>query len=114
MQYCDGADRDDNRNCGSASCGGHFTAESGVLTSPYYPENYTDDTECIYSISRPANTNISITFTFIDIESDSQGGCWDTIVFYDGDYTPEDYLTHICGTTFTGPIVSTQNTFWLR
>ena len=113
MQNCDADDRPTNESCGSTSCGGHFTAESGVLTSPYYPRNYPDYTECIYSISRPANTNISIIFTFIDIESSDQG-CYDYIEFYDGDYTYDDSRGIVCGTTFTGPIVSTHNTVWLR
>ena len=78
-----------------------------------------DDTQCIYSISRPANTNISVTFTFIDVESNGDG-CHDVIAFLDGDLVESNLMTIVCGTTLTIlpsynvlPIVSTQNTLWL-
>ena len=138
MQYCDGADRDDNRTCGSASCGGHFTAESGVLTSPYYPENYPIYTECVYliSTSSPHGTNIAMTILSMDIEHadpdyygyddyiDSDyhqfGGltCWDYLEVRDGASEQSPLINGYCGNSdlLSLPIEirSSQDTLWIK
>ena len=109
-QDCNGTN---NVTCGSG-CGGNFTAESGVLTSPYYPGNYTAHTTCTYFISRPPNTSISYTFTFMDLEGSMLTGCYDRVDVFDGDFTQSDYIGHVCGTQPLGPLVSTQSSIWLR
>ena len=107
------SESDNNTTCGSG-CGGNFTAESGFLTSPYYPGSYTDMTVCTYFISVPQNMTVSYTFTFMDLEGSMPTGCLDTVYIFDGNLTESDYVGYVCGTQPLGPMVSTQNSIWLR
>ena len=55
------------------ACGGSFTTSKGILTSPSYPLNYPNDADCIYTVSQPNGTYVSISFLTIDIDcSDTQ------------------------------------------
>jgi hypothetical protein len=51
-----------------AGCGGQFSDIKGKITSPYYPDLYENDMECIYTISAIAEATITITFKFLSIE----------------------------------------------
>ena len=44
-----------------------YSAQSGLLNSPYYPIPYTDGAECIYKISHPHSTYINMTFSQFDV-----------------------------------------------
>ena len=128
MKYCGRANP--TVTCGSG-CGGIFSGESGVLTSPNYPGTYPGEANCIYIISGPANTTISLTITSLDIEL-YQSFCYDTLQIYDGSSPASDLIKQYCGRPsmqylagngFTwhtlnglpiGPIVSTQNNICIR
>ena len=109
-----------NGTCGSG-CGGTFTAKSGVLTSPYYPENYPADTICEYFIMQPPNTSISYTFTFVDLKEDGTGCStkldvveWGSdvrgsVLPWDLDAWGQEYVGSVCGTQAIGPLVSKYN-----
>ena len=116
----------ENATCGSG-CGGTFRAKSGVLTSPYYPENYPAATRCQYFITQPPNTSISYTFTLMDFKDDGWIGCSDRleIIEWDSDIWVSDvrdldvwvpntkHVGTVCGTQAIGPLVSTYNNIYI-
>ena len=61
------------------ACGGVFTALTGSLHSPYYPDHYPHNKVCTYLImapSGPHNNIIIVTFTAFDVEdATSTGTC---------------------------------------
>ena len=57
------------------ACGGIYSASSGQLTSPYFPNNYPNDKNCTYIITRPDDDVISLQFDMIAIEHNPDRGC---------------------------------------
>ena len=49
------------------TCGGNFYNQSGILTSPLYPNQY-PTADCVYLISQPNGTYVNISFLTMDIE----------------------------------------------
>ena len=47
-----------------AQCGGRLTGESGVFTSPNFPDNYSDNAECIWEISVPEGKKVDLEFHY--------------------------------------------------
>ncbi|CAI5452434.1 unnamed protein product [Caenorhabditis angaria] len=58
--------------------GGSYT-RSGTITSPGYPEAYYNNLDCLYTITSPNGTFITITFSPYEVES-----IYDYISIYDG------------------------------
>ena len=113
------------------ACGGNFTTKAGVLTSPSYPENYTDNADCTYTISQPNGTIINLTVTDMEVNND-QDSSWGYYSYYsyyynNDDICQTDYLEirdggsrdsplieYLCGDEIPAPIVSTQSKVWIR
>ena len=49
------------------TCGGAYSNDSGILTSPFYPNTYPDLAICVYLISQPYGKYINISFVTLDI-----------------------------------------------
>ena len=103
---------------GSGICGGNFTTQNGIFTSPSYPDNYPDNTDCIYSISQPNGTVIMLNFLSMDIESCSGWWCADNCPDYleirDGPSDDSSLLGKLCGSEIPAPIQSSQNQLWMK
>ncbi|XP_053093478.1 deleted in malignant brain tumors 1 protein-like [Pangasianodon hypophthalmus] len=78
-----GQTREESRSDG-ASCGGILTQSKGELFSPNFPRNYPNNAECTWRLQGPEQKVVSLTFTFVDLESK-----WDSVHVYDG-LTDED------------------------
>ena len=86
-------------------CGGTITSPRGTLTSPGYPEIYSDNSDCRYTI-KPSSASddsvILINFKSFDIEFTSncgEDGEGDYLSVYDGtDYYGDDLLYSYDGT----------------
>ena len=76
-------------------CGGNYSGSSGVLTSPSYPNPYPELAHCIYLISQPNGTYVSISFTMMDI--DCQGTPTDYIELRDGKTEDSLVMGRLCG-----------------
>ena len=109
----------------SGSCGGNFTTPYGFLTSPSYPDPYPEHAKCIYTISRPTGTYISMNLLGMDIyfEYDwtrEDVTCLDRyhLEIRDGDSDQSPVIGWYCGdsTVLSLPIQieSTQNNVWMR
>ncbi|XP_053093477.1 cubilin-like [Pangasianodon hypophthalmus] len=109
------SDCQDNRNCcydyndycsttvpettppsDGAPCGGNLTQSKGEFFSPSFPLNYPKNAECTWRLQGPEQKVVSLTFTFVDIESCSGCGC-DAVRVYDGPSTSSLLLGTVCG-----------------
>ena len=92
------------------SCGGTVTTQHGLLTSPSYPDNYPNDVECIYTISRPNNTYINITISGFDTI------CEDNFEMWDGNSENSRKMATFCGSDGRIPpyLVTSQNHLRIR
>ncbi|CAG0879099.1 unnamed protein product [Darwinula stevensoni] len=59
-------------------CGGDFTAPSGNFSSPNYPDNYDDNSFCVYEIDVGEGNGIELTFLDFELESG-----WDYVTITD-------------------------------
>ena len=114
-----------NHNCicktgGSppAAPAAEFTAPRGLFVSPAYPDRYSDsqDTECIYTVSRPNGTYIEL-----EIQSDMDDDCgdpdpeWrDYLEIRDGDSETSQLIGQFCGTGIPESIETSQNHLWIK
>ena len=96
------------------ACGGSFTTPKGIITSPSYPRNYSDNADCIYTISQPGGAYLSLSFLSMDI--DCQGTPSDYIELRDGDSEGSPLMGSFCGDRSNAPAVmqTTQNHLRIR
>ncbi|XP_036979908.1 deleted in malignant brain tumors 1 protein-like isoform X1 [Acanthopagrus latus] len=79
------------------SCGGYLHSSSGTFYSPGYPDNYPDNSECIWYL-RFGSGIVQLNFPFISIE-DHPSCIYDAIYVYDGFNTAYRLLGTVCGNT---------------
>jgi cubilin len=53
----------------SAVCGGNYFTNYGLIKSQNFPKKYATDLDCIYTIRVPNGQQISLNFTFFDLEN---------------------------------------------
>ena len=96
-------------------CGGNFTTEKVILTSPSFTYNYPEDQNCIYTISVPADRLIDITFSTLDIKCNEDVGS-DFIEIRDGSTENSPLMTKECsdGNRIPTTMQSTQNFLWIK
>ena len=97
------------------ACGGNFSNESGLLTSPFYPNQY-PAADCIYIISQPNQTFVQISFLSVDIVCEDLAPGSDFIEMRDGKYENSPLIGKFCGNgTSIPPVIgSTQNYLRIR
>ncbi|KAH3817724.1 hypothetical protein DPMN_119279 [Dreissena polymorpha] len=54
------------KGCKGAECGGNLT-EPGIITSPNFPSNYTNDVQCTWDIRAPVGYLINVNFTDFEL-----------------------------------------------
>lgn len=66
-------------------CGGVYTADSGVITSPNYPNNYEGERNCEYDIRAPQGK--IIVFNILDLDIEQHSACeFDFLEIFGGPY----------------------------
>lgn len=55
---------------GSEHCFRNFTAATGLIESPDFPDKYPHNLECSYIIIAPPQTEVTLTFKTFDLEND--------------------------------------------
>ena len=111
----------------SGKCGGNFTSLYGVFTSPSYPDVFPDRQDCLYIISPPSDTYITITFRVLDIlgMGTTLANCNDYLEFRDGASIESSLITfadsqilkpsgQLCGRNIPAPVQSTKNQMLIR
>ena len=96
------------------ACGGNFTTLKGILTTPAYPWNYPNDVDCIYTISQPNGTYISMSILSMDI--DCEGTPSDYMEIKDGNSENSPLIAKSCGngSHFPESIQTSQNHLSIR
>ncbi|XP_020662303.3 cubilin [Pogona vitticeps] len=95
------------------NCGGNYTDSSGVITSPYWPNSYLNNRQCIYIIRQPPGEKISLNFTHLELES--HPGCsWSYIEVLDGDTEMSPLISKLCGNVPPPALNSNGNSLWIR
>ncbi|XP_066255144.1 cubilin [Euwallacea similis] len=91
----------------TTGCGGALISPTGSITSPQYPEPYSRNTECIWTIFVNVGSKIQIIFSDVDLEP--HGNCaMDYIQVFDGPTTGSKSLGKYC-TPQINFIISTSN-----
>uniref|UniRef100_A0A3Q3X9B3 CUB domain-containing protein n=1 Tax=Mola mola TaxID=94237 RepID=A0A3Q3X9B3_MOLML len=89
-------------------CGGVLTGLSGDISSPGYPQEYSNDADCSWTI-HVSNTSI-ITLVFMDLQLENNEGCnFDFVALFDGPTVTHRHLGKYCGADKPPHIVTTSN-----
>ena len=51
----------------TAVCGGEITKDSGMLSSPNYPDNYKGNKECIWKLAVPEGYSVALKFQSFEV-----------------------------------------------
>ncbi|CEF62995.1 CUB domain and C-type lectin domain and C-type lectin-like domain and C-type lectin fold domain-containing protein [Strongyloides ratti] len=83
---------------------------NGSISSPGYPQNYPNDSDCIYSIVAPEGKKIVLTVNFFQTES-----CCDWLYIHDGKNSNANKIASLRGYVPSGTqFVSSGNAFYIR
>ncbi|XP_011471678.1 CUB domain-containing protein 2 [Oryzias latipes] len=89
-------------------CGGVLTGLSGVISSPGYPQEYSNNADCSWTI-RVSNGSV-VTFVFLDFQLENNEGCnFDFVSLFDGDTLSHRHLGKFCGAEKPPNIITTSN-----
>ncbi|XP_027032167.2 neuropilin-2a isoform X3 [Tachysurus fulvidraco] len=96
---------------GSEHCFQNFTAPTGVIESPDFPDKYPHNLECSYIIIAPAQTEVTLTFKTFDLENDpllmTEAECkYDWLEVWDGLPQVSPLIGRYCGMKIPPEIVS--------
>ncbi|XP_053215446.1 cubilin [Podarcis raffonei] len=96
------------------NCGGNYTGSSGVLMSPYWPNPYLNNRQCIYIIRQPPGEKMILNFTHLEL--DSHPSCnWNYVEVRDGDTEMDALINKFCGNnTLPSAITSHGSNLWVK
>ncbi|XP_003786834.1 cubilin [Otolemur garnettii] len=89
-------------------CGGIQMGESGVISSPNYPNRYESLTHCAWLLKAPQGHTITLTFTDFDIEAHSVCS-WDSVTVRNGGTPGSPIIGQYCGNSNPRAIQSGSN-----
>ncbi|XP_061879370.1 CUB domain-containing protein 2 [Entelurus aequoreus] len=77
-------------------CGGVLTGLSGVISSPGYPQDYSNNADCTWFI-QVSNSSV-VTLVFLDFQMEDNKGCnFDYVAMFDGPSVGHRHLGTYCG-----------------
>ncbi|XP_041658936.1 CUB domain-containing protein 2 [Cheilinus undulatus] len=89
-------------------CGGVLTGLSGVISSPGYPQEYSNNADCSWAV-HVSNTSV-VTLVFLDFQLENNEGCnFDFVALFDGPTVTHRHLGKYCGADKPPNIVTTSN-----
>eukprot|EP00094_Tigriopus_californicus_P004908 TCALIF_04726-PA protein Name:"Similar to tll2 Tolloid-like protein 2 (Xenopus laevis)" AED:0.21 eAED:0.21 QI:19/0/0/0.86/0.78/0.73/15/0/884 len=97
----------------SAVCGGDLIMDEGELESPYYPEHYQPNKECIWKITVPEGFQVALKFQSFEIELHDT--CtYDYLEIRDGNNEHSTLIGSYCGYKMPADIQSTSNQLYIK
>ncbi|GFS04728.1 cubilin [Elysia marginata] len=103
-----GGDKGFQMNYTFTDCGGVLTGSEGVIVSPNYPGNYSNNIDCAWLIKAPDGMTIQVNFTAFELEQ--QPECTsDFLVIQNGGNYDSPEIGRYCGNTSIGVIKSQSN-----
>ena len=97
--------------------GGSYSNASGVLTSPSYPNEYPEMTDCVYLISVEKGSYVNMSFLSMDIDCEGLTSLTsDYIEMRDGHSADSPLMARFCGNDSNIPnfMQTTQNNLRIR
>ncbi|XP_008147050.2 cubilin [Eptesicus fuscus] len=99
----------------STVCLEDYTEETGMFTSPNFPNNYPNNWQCTYRITVGTSQQIALHFTNFSLEEEFGGKCLgDFVEIKDGGYETSPLLGKYCGSNPPPRIISHSNKLWLQ
>ncbi|XP_056149933.1 neuropilin-1a-like isoform X2 [Lampris incognitus] len=92
-------------------CSRNFTAPSGVIKTPGFPEKYPNNLECTFMIFAPKMSEIMVEFDSFDMEPDTTPPAgavcrYDWLEIWDGFPAVGPHIGRYCGLTSPGRVIS--------
>ncbi|KAM4552130.1 CUB domain-containing protein 2 [Odontesthes bonariensis] len=89
-------------------CGGVLTGLSGVISSPGFPQEYSNNADCSWAI-HVSNASV-VTLVFLDFQLENNEGCnFDFVALFDGPTVTHRHLGKYCGADKPPNIVTTSS-----
>ncbi|XP_024128923.1 CUB domain-containing protein 2 isoform X1 [Oryzias melastigma] len=89
-------------------CGGVLTGLSGVISSPGYPQEYSNNADCSWTV-QVSNASV-VTFVFLDFQLENNEGCnFDFVSLFDGSTLSHQHLGKFCGGEKPPNVITTSN-----
>ncbi|XP_061441668.1 cubilin [Rhineura floridana] len=95
------------------NCGGNYTGNSGVIMSPYWPNPYLNNRQCIYIVGQPPSERIYLSFTHLELESHPSCS-WNYVEVRDGHTEMSPLISKFCGNALPSAITSNSNNLWIK
>ncbi|XP_072296554.1 CUB domain-containing protein 2 [Eucyclogobius newberryi] len=90
------------------SCGGVLTGLSGIISSPGYPHEYSNNADCSWAIHVTNSSVVSL--VFLDFQLENNEGCnFDFVALFDGPTVTHRHLGKYCGADQPPKTVTTSN-----
>nr|CAD7397146.1 unnamed protein product [Timema cristinae] len=94
----------------SSPCGGVLNGPEETVSSPNYPNNYSPNTDCAWSVSYPEGQAIKIHFISLNMEADCEK---DYLSIHSGHIPSSPRIGRYCGNSPPSDITSHSNTLWI-
>ncbi|KAJ3595432.1 hypothetical protein NHX12_004736 [Muraenolepis orangiensis] len=89
-------------------CGGVLTGLSGIISSPGYPREYSNNADCSWTIH--ASNGSVVSLVFMDFQLENNEGCnFDFVALFDGPTVAHRHLGNYCGGDSPPDTVTTSN-----
>uniref|UniRef100_A0AAY4BGR8 CUB domain-containing protein n=1 Tax=Denticeps clupeoides TaxID=299321 RepID=A0AAY4BGR8_9TELE len=89
-------------------CGGVLTGLSGIISSPGYPHEYSNNADCSWTV-QVSNSSV-VTLVFLDFQLENNEGCnFDFVALFDGPTTKHQHLGNYCGSERPPDTMTTSN-----
>ncbi|KAG5286459.1 hypothetical protein AALO_G00015080 [Alosa alosa] len=89
-------------------CGGVLTGLSGIISSPGYPQDYSNNADCSWTVHVSNRSVVSL--VFLDFQLENNEGCnFDYVAIFDGPTTKHKHLGNYCGSDRPPDTITTSN-----
>lgn len=92
------------------ACGGNYTSEQGIITSPSYPNSYPLNAECVWILNTSPGNKITLVFSEFDVESNENCDL-DYLEIREGSGIGK-LISVFCGKDIAE--ITTSNTLWIK